>query len=70
VKRYSLEPVYVQLTYDYGENQNKMVENSKGDYVLFDDYEDKLLDAKYDYDQLQKRYDALVYKLGELYQEA
>jgi hypothetical protein len=47
-----------------------MVENSKGDYVLFDDYEDKLLDAKYDYDQLQKRYDALVYKLGELYQEA
>lgn len=46
-----------------------MDHNDEGDYVLFDDYEDKLLDAKYDYDQLQKKYDRLIGILGDLYRE-
>lgn len=46
-----------------------MVLSSSGDYVMFEDYEDKLLDAKYDYDQLQKKYDRLIGILGDLYRE-
>lgn len=61
IKRYDLERT------DYEDFD--MVESSVGNYVLFDDYEDKLLDAKYDYDQLQKKYDRLIGILGELYRE-
>ena len=56
--------------YDADHEAGCMFACSDGDYILFEDYEDKLLDAKYDYDQLEKKYDKLVNKLGSLYQEA
>ena len=39
--------------------------DSSGDYVLFEDYQDK----SDDYTDLKIRYDSLVKALGELYQE-
>lgn len=40
-----------------------------GNYVLFEDYEDALLDAQYDLKELQKKYDKLIEKIGEIYRE-
>ncbi len=42
----------------------------EGGFVLFDDYESHMEDAAWEYKQLQKRYDALVKKIGEIYQGA
>ena len=41
-----------------------------GDYVLFDDYEDALLNAAWDLKELQKKYDNLVKAIGELYRDS
>jgi len=62
VKRYDFEDFI-------GDDVNR-IEREFGEYITYEDHEDALLDAKYDYDQLQKKYDKLVNKLGALYQEA
>lgn len=46
-----------------------MQEETDGDYVLFEDYENALADAEYDHDQLQKKYDRLIEILGDLHRE-
>lgn len=43
---------------------------SDDDYVLFEDYEDELFNVQYDLKALQRKYDLLVEKIGEIYREA
>ena len=61
IKRYDPE-------HDYGSCWMEL--HSSGDYVLFEDYEDALIDAAYDLRVLQEKYDALVKKIGNIYKEA
>lgn len=46
-----------------------MEESSSGDYVTFDDYEDAIADAEHDLKELQKKYDKLLGRLGEIVRE-
>lgn len=41
-----------------------------GDYVLFEDYEEALGNLEYDLKALQRKYDLLVDKIGDVYREA
>ncbi len=56
------------LESDYGGGYMRI--HASGDYVTYEDYENDILDIKYDLDILQKKYDRLVEKLGELYRES
>lgn len=47
-----------------------MEKSNHGDYVLFDDYEDALINAQVEFDTLKRDYDNLVKAIGELYRDA
>jgi hypothetical protein len=53
--------------YDTADYSGHMREDVSGDYVLFEDYEDALIDAQVDLKELQKKYDALVDKIQSLW---
>lgn len=56
--------------YDPAWRDGFMQEESDGDYVLFDDYEEALGNLEYDLKALQRKYDILVDKIGDVYREA
>lgn len=55
--------------YDTADYSGHMREDVSGDYVIFEDYEDALIDAQADLKEIQKKYDNLLNTLGMLYQE-
>ena len=60
IKRYDPE-------HDYGSCWMEL--HSSGSYVLFEDYEDVLTDAAYDFGVLQEKYDKLVEKIENIYKD-
>ena len=54
---------------DFGDG-SAMVESHEGDYVLFEDYEDALINAQVEFDTLKRDYDNLVKAIGEIYRDA
>lgn len=47
----------------------RMEADSDGDWVRFYDHEEAIDEVRYDLKELQKKYDKLVEKLGDLYRE-
>ena len=61
IKRYDPE-------HDYGSCWMEL--HSSGDYVLFEDFEDAIIDAAYDLRVLQGQYDSLVEKINDICRDA